>query len=261
MSSRELGIDLGTPSQFDNGITPAGWFLDPGVPGHMRWWDGRSWTTSFYPVPLQTHTSPRMDAATDLAAEQRAGNRARIALIGGAAAFSLYFLLFGLVLGLVRQPKPDENIMFIFQGGALLFEAALLVVGVLFLLWMYKAASIARRAGLEARWNPIFGIFSFIIPVLNYVVPYQCVRDTLPPGHRARRSVRSWWGLYLAMNIMMILIFVGAGVSVIASVIAVTIGVFVAVAGALSARQMICQVNEAHAELLLGKSDTSAVES
>jgi hypothetical protein len=39
-------------------VVPAGWYLDPAVPGTQRWWDGASWTEQVAPaapvVPPQT---------------------------------------------------------------------------------------------------------------------------------------------------------------------------------------------------------------
>ncbi|MEI6620637.1 MAG: DUF2510 domain-containing protein [Actinomycetes bacterium] len=259
--------------------TNAGWYPDPYVPGYLRWWDGTAWSERVSPIaaspdlstPVGVQLAPEptpTDPAADLAEEQKYGNWARGALFAGAAAYAVYFFFIALPYGAFLRDlmngslqnsysyrsrysyQPDLTKMLGFEAGILLFQAVLLGVGILFILWLFRAATIGKRAGLPAKWQPVWAIVSFIIPVLNFFVPYMCARDSLPANHPARASVKWWWGCYLAMSFMIIPVMVAALFSPWVSAGFALIGAVVAVVAALAARRMITEVTRAHAEML-----------
>ncbi|MEI6621027.1 MAG: DUF4328 domain-containing protein [Actinomycetes bacterium] len=278
----EVGLDQSNSGVDRGQRVGAGWFVDPSVPGYLRWWNGQYWTHDLYPderyavLHRRVPATVARDLALDLAREERTGKRARAALVGAAVAYSIYFLVFGLlqrlftsqvvnsstqsVVGSPQRDKapPDQTYQVVASVGVLAVEATVLVAGAFFVVWMFQATSIAKRRGIRARWNPIFAIFSFLIPFLTYVVPYQAVRDALPKGHPARRLVRWWWGLYLAMNLLMIVVFLVTSLSLAVSVGVVLVGVAAAISSVLVARQMIVAINRAHAEMLGNESTTAA---
>lgn len=45
------------------GPTPAGWYTDPGGSGHLRWWDGTTWTAHLAPQPTPVAQAPVVQAA------------------------------------------------------------------------------------------------------------------------------------------------------------------------------------------------------
>jgi Domain of unknown function (DUF4328) len=73
-------------------------------------------------------------------------------------------------------------------------ELAVLVLFVLFLIWQYRAAELARSLGYPAQWSPGWGVGVWFIPIVNLWMPYQAIRDTLPASH----PVRTWlWRVWL----------------------------------------------------------------
>lgn len=256
-----------------NSVAP-GWFVDPAVPGYLRWWDGLAWTVATHPIyqsPSYQHPPPRpaADPVADLAEERQLGRRARIALIGGAVVYAVQFfvvaLMYGQMFASMREdwrqvgtlprghasPPPfDFQYLMLFELIGLVLTLALLVVAVMFVMWFYKAATIGARAGVAATWEPVWAIVGFIIPVVQFWFPYQSARDTLPVGHPARGLVKLWWGLWIAMIAMGYPVMIAALFSTPVALAFAVIGAAVAVAGAITARRMIDRVNDAHAELL-----------
>lgn len=82
--------------------------------------------------------------------------------------------------------------------GGYLLSPLILAAEVLFLLWQYRAAKAARRLGYPARRSPGWGVGSYFVPVVDLWMPYQALRDCLPPGHGARPDVLRAWLLGVA---------------------------------------------------------------
>ena len=91
-----------------------------------------------------------------------------------------------------------------------------LLVGILFLRWFYVAYSNLAQLGMhEPRYSNGWTVFGFIIPFLNFVRPYQVMRElwdqldlaarnnfaTLNLPKMQSRNVNRWWTLYLSMLI------------------------------------------------------------
>jgi hypothetical protein len=64
---------------------------------------------------------------------------------------------------------------------------------IVFLVWQYDAARVARNLGYPARRSPAGGVGAWFVPVINLWMPYQAVRDCLPPRHVARPLVARAW--------------------------------------------------------------------
>ena len=72
------------------------------------------------------------------------------------------------------------------------------VVAIIFaLIWQHRAASAGRALGLPAGQSPAWGVGSWFVPVVKFWVPYQAVRDCLPPGDPHRQRVLQWWIAWL----------------------------------------------------------------
>ena len=87
------------------------------------------------------------------------------------------------------------------------------------LVWQYRAARVAQALGYPARRSPGWGVGCWFVPVVNLWMPYQAIRDCLPPGHPGRPRVLVAWLLYLGYSIVV------APAAIVTVVVAPTLGV------------------------------------
>jgi hypothetical protein len=80
-------------------------------------------------------------------------------------------------------------------------EAVEGVTGIGFLMWQYKAATVARGLGYYARLTPGWGVGVWFIPIANLFMPYVALRDLLPPGHPARGKALQAWLCYVGLSV------------------------------------------------------------
>lgn len=183
---------------------PAGWYPDPAGSGGWRWWDGSVWT----PHLTAPSGPPRAAVPQLVAAEVRMvpWALASAAVLGVLTALNSAVLLAAVphlhalghwwhqVLtnagtpGYVAPPPPSFGHGF---GGSLgLDGVGLLEIPalVLLLIWQYRAAQAARAAGYPAKRSPGWGVGSWFVPIVNLWMPFEALRDCLPPGtpHRGR---------------------------------------------------------------------------
>jgi hypothetical protein len=85
---------------------------------------------------------------------------------------------------------------------AILFTPLRLGAVVLFMLWLYRAASTAAAPRYPARRSPALGAWSCIIPVVNLWFPYQAIRDCLDPRDRSRTLVFRAWILFIVTELI-----------------------------------------------------------
>jgi hypothetical protein len=69
-------------------------------------------------------------------------------------------------------------------------------------IWQYRAASAARALGLPATRSPGWGVGAWFVPIVNFWMPYQALRDCLPPGDPNRKLVLRWWLILVATEVM-----------------------------------------------------------
>ncbi len=78
----------------------------------------------------------------------------------------------------------------------------LLILGLIAVIfWSYKATTVAAKLNYPARHAPLWAILGWIVPIINFWFPYQCVRDCLAPGNSERKTVGRWWMLYIVGSI------------------------------------------------------------
>jgi hypothetical protein len=127
---------------------------------------------------------------------------------------------------------------------------AVLVAGVIFLVWMYRAATVARLLNLPARRTPGLAVASFVIPIVNLWWPYQSTCDLLPPGHPGRHTVGRWWAMWIASSVSLPLILLsGYGPVWLRAVVAIAAAA-VTLAAAAEARVVVATVEDAHTAIV-----------
>lgn len=86
--------------------------------------------------------------------------------------------------------------------------------GVAFLGWLHRSYSNINRLGFEkTRYAPVWTILSFILPVVNFYLPFSIVRETYmksgssleQSGGTIQRSIKtsvfSWWWIFWLISI------------------------------------------------------------
>lgn len=235
---------------------PAGWHPDPWGTASLRWWDGRQWTGHVSGMAGGPSATVRLEEERGVARWARIGLLWAGPALGANAIASAYQArwIADHWDDLTRpgnsrafQPTGTNPVAGAVSQAALL---ALIVAAVLFLVWFYRAASLAASAGIPARRSPGLAAASFIIPILDFWWPYQSTCDMFPAGHPARAVVRRWWALWIGTRVGGIAIFVSAFVDGLALAIAAACTVVLALLAAIAARVVVADVVEAHDELI-----------
>lgn len=228
---------------------PPGWHPDPWRLAALRWWDGTAWTG---------HVSgPSTDHPVDLAGERALARWVQPLLIIAGLAQA-----WGLLASVPQakwvaehwdeltrtggtRPTPPS-------GGSLggLTLPILVAVGVLFMLWFYRAANTAWASGIPARRSPMLATFSFLIPIIGWWWPYQAAMDMVPNDDRRRGVIRRWWALWIFGGTCGPLIYVAAAVfdETVARAVSV-VGAIAMVGAGIAARSVVEYVTEAHERL------------
>jgi hypothetical protein len=118
-----------------------------------------------------------------------------------------------------EDAPTDDTSWWTFQWVAQLGAIIGIAVVVLRVLWLYRAASVARALGFDARRQPLNAAIGWLIPILNYWWPYQGLTDCFPEGQRPDRRIAWWWAMSIASGLGLFVVvavpFVPAGVAVV----------------------------------------------
>ena len=201
---------------------PPGWYADPWRHAPLRWWDGNRWTehTSDWGPARPAVAINQPSPADLLAREQRVTPWLRAVLFLWPIATALS--LGGLVTAIDRfgdiarrnTSSTLPTFWWVAQFGGLIGIAVL----VLRIVWLYRAASVARSLGLETRREPLHSAIGWLIPVINYWWPYQGMTDLFPEGERPDRRIAWWWATSIISGLSLFIViavpFVPVGVAV-----------------------------------------------
>lgn len=231
--------------------SPPGWHPDPWEVASLRYWDGNQWTGH---VSGMRGISP----AIQFAEERTAARWAKAGLAWGGPALGVSTITGAFqwhwiaehwdeitAAGNGVQSNNGNN------GAAIIGQMAglvLLAAGILFMIWFYRAAQLAASSGLTARRSPGLATASFIIPIVNLWWPYQSTRDLLPENHPGRQVVKRWWALWIGCTIGGLAVGAAAFTGAVALAIATGITVVLALLAAVTARNVVTAIADAHNE-------------
>lgn len=237
-----------------------GWYRDPNAPATvLRWWDGAMWTVSTRPAPAAPqppkHAGHNERVGRFMVIAQSVLPVVETAVVGWAAAAFVRDLIPWLDAVADTQAGdpvpalPSTFLLIVLSGVVSLLGWAPLALEIS---WTYRAASTAAALGLPAKREPLWAIVAWFIPVVSLWFPYESVRDSLPPGHPARRNVAWWWGSYLVCGFGSLLGIGAALISPLALAAAVVVVAAVSVTMAVHGVRMVRAVDESHRALLAG---------
>ena len=250
---------ISTAPAIPTSAPPPGWHPDPWAAAALRYWDGRQWTGHVSGMPGQLSGMPVAVAPRARLAEEHtaarwakaglswAGPALGIGAISGAFQWSWIADHWDALTAPGGSTDASGN-----SGASILGQLAIVAVvvgAVLFLLWFYRSASVASSSGMRGRRTPGLAVASFFIPVVNLWWPYQSTLDLLPERHPARQVVRRWWLLWIGCMVGGVAIIATAFASVVALGIATGATVVLAVLAAITARVVVSEVTDAHAQL------------
>jgi Domain of unknown function (DUF4328)/Protein of unknown function (DUF2510) len=93
----------------------------------------------------------------------------------------------------LHKTAPPYSGPSIVTPASLVVNLVFIVAAILALVWQHRAASAGRALGIPSDQSPAWGVGSWFVPVVSYWIPYQAVRNCLPPGDPHRPRVLHWW--------------------------------------------------------------------
>lgn len=91
----------------------------------------------------------------------------------------------------------------------------LVITGILFLTWVHRANENTRRLGaMDLEYTPRQAVGCYFVPIANLALPYQAMKEiwnasVSPTDWQSMKGhpiVRSWWGLFLASNVISVVL-------------------------------------------------------
>ncbi len=208
-----------------------GWYDDPWGQAPLRWWDGNTWTghtsDGSHLRPAATGRPINQQSRADrLEAERRIAPWLRGVLFLWPLATALSLGGFATAIDQLQDTATGDPAFPTYFWVAQLGGLVGIAVSVLRIIWLYRAASLARDLGFDARREPLHAAIGWLIPIINYWWPYQGLTDCFPADQRPDRRIAWWWGMSIASGFSLILViavpFVATGVAVALVVVALT---------------------------------------
>lgn len=243
------------------GGVPAGWYADPNGQYVWRWWTGLQWSDHIAPVAAPPHGALAGMPGSPEFLQKRQADLDGFVLIAvwiwvafgiagvfaGWASAGYYRSLWHWFHAVFHaaslgQPAPIQPAPPWWKSLFTMVSLGLVVVEVFFLIWQHRAATVARALRYPAHHSPGWGVGCWFVPVVNLWMPYQALRDCLPPGHPAGRRILHAWLLFLVTNFLIapatLVALIGApplGIALVGASLVVRIAFGIYAFGALSA--------------------------
>lgn len=186
-----------------------GWFADPQDPSRLRWWDGARWTEHTHPLPTAQQPDPALPgwwSGLSLVLQ--------VALLVCVAASSFTLWVDLQTLAFVEEVRLRPDTVTVADGEWIdrltlwtaLEVVALLVAGVLFIVWLHTVHRSSRMDRTVMRHGSGWAIGGWFVPVLNFWRPFQIVSDvrrgaTADAGAKPSFRQGWWWGTWLALSV------------------------------------------------------------
>jgi Domain of unknown function (DUF4328)/Protein of unknown function (DUF2510) len=119
-------------------------------------------------------------------------------------------------------------------------------------IWQFRAASAARALGLPATHSPGWGVGSWFVPIVNFWMPYQAIRDCLPPGDPDRKLVLRWWLVLLGAELFSVVAAVAAWFSTSTSLVFCIVVALCALGIFATAPRVVLTISSRHQTALGG---------
>ena len=202
---------------------PPSWYPDPSGRLGWRWWAGNQWTEHFAPMvtPYPAGGMSDQRAAASLQANQaRLDGFIAVAVWIWAAVGIVDVLVNWANVGYYRAlwhwwhaalhaistqgNVPAQPTRPLWSSLFSLVSLVLLGIEIVFFIWQYRSATVARTLRYPGHHSPGWGVGCWFVPVVNLWMPYQAIRDCLPPGHPARRQVLYAWLALLLTTVLLL---------------------------------------------------------
>jgi len=211
------------------------------------------------------------DSAANLAAEREvvatAARRTLPALLAGGICYLLSSVTSAIIFNDVFHQAGGGDLFDATSGNPDAFELSeaasrastlsniaqvgILVVGVLFLVWFYKAVQFSEHLGLRQRRSSGWAIAGWIVPIVNFWFPYQATKDMIPPDNAETLGlVKSWWGLWIAMSLSGVLILIGSFINPAAGYGMAVVAAALTIGATMRAQQVVSAVDDAQQRYL-----------
>jgi hypothetical protein len=101
---------------------------------------------------------------------------------------------------------------FVLGGSVALLGLFFLIATIPIAGWIYRAHANLRDAGvIELKYSPWWSVGSFLVPLINFVVPFRAMRELHnrshgePPweAHSPVGDVTSWWSCHVAAGVVL----------------------------------------------------------
>jgi hypothetical protein len=150
-----------------------------------------------------------------------------------------------------HQPVPQIHVPANHNGALVGINAVLTLIFiaaiVIACIWQHRAATVGRAMGYPAKHTPGWGVGSWFVPIVDFWMPYQAIRDCMAPDDPNRSVVKRFWFCVMGHVAMLVSVTTaalisGGPASTIFSIVGVCFSLGIVVNGALLVRR----ISESH---------------